>query len=86
MDNTECQSQNASDVPKVSNLNVGASDDEYARLKVNNFDVSMDAGKRDAYAKFEEDFNKTLSSGIEDSDNSHMSVTETDTCSSEKEN
>ncbi|MPC10679.1 hypothetical protein E2C01_003319 [Portunus trituberculatus] len=84
--NMECQSQNASDVPKVSNLNVGASDDEYARLKVNNFDVSMDTGKRDAYAKFEEDFNKTLSSEIEDSDNSHTSVAETEALSSQKDN
>ena len=79
LDGSECRSQNGNDdVPKVSNLNVGASDDEYARLKVNNLDVSVDAGKRGAYAKFEDDFNNTLSTGIEGSDNSLNSVTETD--------
>lgn len=87
MDSTECRSQNASDdVPKVSNLNVGASDDEYARLKVNNLDVSVDSGKRGAYAKFEDDFSMTLPSGTEDSDNSHKSATETEVISSEKDN
>lgn len=87
MDGNECQSQNSSDeVPKVSNLNVGASDDEYARLKVNNLDVSVDAGKRGAYAKFEDDFNMTLSTGIEDSGNSTNSIEESEALSPDEDN
>lgn len=50
---------NGENISKVSNLNAEASDDAYARLKVNNLDVSLDSGKRDAYDKFEDDFNVT---------------------------
>lgn len=85
MNGNECHSQSTSDeVPKVSNLNVGASDDEYARLKVNNLDVSVDAGKRGAYAKFEDDFNMTLSTGIEASGNN--SVEESEALSPDEDN
>lgn len=64
-------------VPKVCNLQPSASDDEYARVKVNNLDVSMDSGKRGAYAKFDDDFNVTGSSMLEDSDGSVSSAVET---------
>lgn len=87
MNSNECQSQNASDeVPKVSNLNVGASDDEYARQKVNNLNVSVDAGKRGAYAKFEDDFKMTLSTGIDDPGNNNSSVAETEALSPDEDN
>lgn len=71
-------------VPKVSNLSAAASDDEYARLKVNNLDVLVDHGKRGAYAKFEDDFNVTSSTGLEDSDTSHNSTAETEILTQEK--
>lgn len=87
MNGHDCQSQNKSDeVPKVSNLNVGASDDEYARLKVNNLDVSVDAGKRGAYAKFQDDFNMTLSTEIENCDDSKNSAAETEVLAPEEDN
>ncbi|KAK7083750.1 hypothetical protein SK128_023707, partial [Halocaridina rubra] len=57
-------------VPKVCNLQPSASDDEYARVKVNNLDVSVDSGKCGAYSKFDDDFNVTSSSLLEDSNGS----------------
>lgn len=69
-------SSRADGVPKVSNLNAEASDDEYARLKVNNLDVTVDSGKRGAYAKFDDEFNVTANTTLEDSDTSHNSAAE----------
>ncbi|KAG7169814.1 uncharacterized protein LOC121865324 [Homarus americanus] len=84
-DDYPCLAQSTSEdgVPKVSNLNPAASDDEYARLKVNNFDVSVDSGKRGAYAKFEDEFNVTASTALEDSDTSHNNTAETEVLSSQ---
>ncbi|XP_076063535.1 uncharacterized protein LOC143038370 isoform X2 [Oratosquilla oratoria] len=60
---------------KVNNLSAEAADDEYARLKVNNLDVSLDSGKRGAYCKFDENgFNVTGMTSLDDSDVSHDSV------------
>lgn len=85
LDDYPCLAQNGVDggVSKVSNLSPAASDDEYARLKVNNLDVSVDSGKRGAYAKFD-DFNVTASTTLEDSNTNHNSSAETEVLNPDK--
>lgn len=71
---------NAGEVPKVSNLNA-TNDDEYAKLRENNLDMCGDSGKRGAYTKFQDDFNVTASTALDESDTNHNSVAETEVLS-----